>query len=87
MLTEKHVVALRDTLKKAEPKERPLSKAQALAELADEIRAAKERGLTLAEIVDLLAKGGLEVSEATVKRTIRTPRPVKTKGDGETITI
>lgn len=73
-INEKQLAALGDVLDRAQPKERVITKAEALAALADKIRAAKERGLTLAEIADMLAKGGLEVSEATIKRAIRTQR-------------
>ncbi|MGB4064339.1 MAG: hypothetical protein WBK19_11005 [Azonexus sp.] len=45
-----------------------------MAKLSDEIKSAKARGLMLAEIADLLGKGGMEVSETSIKRAIATPK-------------
>lgn len=73
-ITEKQIGSIADALRKAEPKERPLTRSEALAKLADEIKAAKARGLTLTEIADLLGKGGMEVSEASIRRAIATPK-------------
>ena len=78
-ITEKQLAGIADALRKAEPKERPLTRAEALAKLAGEIREAKKRGLTLAEIADLLKKGGVEASEATIKRAIATKKPAATE--------
>lgn len=73
-ITEKQVEQAKGILGKLEPKEKPLTRAEAIAALASEIRDARDRGLSFAEIVEGLAKAGIETSEATVKRAIRTPR-------------
>ena len=78
-ITEKQLAGIVESLRKAEPKEQPLTRAEALAKLAGEIKAAKARGLTLVEIADLLKKGGVEASEASIKRAIATSKKLDTQ--------
>lgn len=73
-ITEKQVEAAAKLLKEAQPKERILPRAEALALLREEIRAAKARGLNAMEITALLGKAGIEANEAAVKRAIAEPR-------------
>lgn len=77
VVTEKQIEAAARMLREAQPKERVLPRSEALAKLQAEIRDAKARGLNMMEITALLGKAGIEVSEATVKRSIATPKPKK----------